>query len=426
MAMKLCPTASRKGWRVSAIFPPTGLALLSLAILVLGLGDVRAQADNDAQMPPYKLVRSLQFVQDSVVRGDHSAGEMQRHLLTMVDTRLRAADAAVFDDQRNVDAVFVYAMSGGNPQTLIELLESDERQQFDPRLAEALTHYLAGDTGKARQQLRVLLPEFKESPIAAYLTLVTANVLATADENEALRLFDKARLLAPGTIVEESALRRAIHVASRVDRIEQAMDNAERYVRRFLHSPYASQFVDIFVHAIVTHSPQVDQQRMEYILSLMDVARQREIYLRMARMSTIAGKEQLALLAASRAEALSGNTKDIVTDLAGFYAGVASVQSGDITAAIKAIAVLPDNKLSKRDRALRDAARMVASQVTRAPVPVAIDFVPPVSAAGVEAGSMAVAEEALDVPVSPFDGFLTANRAALRDIDLLLDGNLDE
>lgn len=372
---------------------------------------------------PFKMVRSLQFVQDSVVLGDHSAGEMQRHLLTLIDARLRAADTDVFSDKRNVDAALIYAMSGGNPETLALLMRGEGRSHFNVDLAQTLTTYFSGNPEKARVKLIGLLNEYRGSRIESYLTLVAANVTAPRDAPAALKLFDWARLLAPGTIIEESALRRATHIASKAGLVEQAMNNAERYVRRYLHSPYASQFVDIFVYAVVEHSNEVDATRMEYILSLMDAPRQREIYLRMARMSTIAGKERLALLAANRADALSGEKRDIVRDLAAFYAGVASVPSDNISEAIEAIAAVPDSKLSDRDRALRDAARIIADEVTRQPVLTQTAI--PAAVTQDEPPADRQIQPVLD-DNDPIKAFMAAQRSTLDDIDQLLDENNDQ
>ena len=370
------------------------------------------------------MVRSLQFVQDSVVLGDHSAGEMQRHLLALIDERLRSADSSIFDDSRNVEAALIYGMSGGNPETLALLMRGDASKYFKPELAEALTIYFTGNPEKARGKLMRMLREHKGTRIEAYLTLVAANVTAPNDAQAALKLFDWSRLLAPGTIIEESALRRSTHIASRAGLVDEALDNAERYVRRFLHSPYASQFVDIFVYAVVEHSDQVDAERMEYILSLMDSHRQREIYLRMARMSTIAGKESLALLAANRAEALSGEKRDIVRDLAGFYAGVASVSSSNLTDAVEAIAKIPDAKLSDRDRALRDAARQIADEVTRQPK--VMEAAAPAAEADEKAEPMQ--KDSLEsLPEDdPLRAFVASSRTTLDDIDKLLEGNTND
>jgi chemotaxis protein MotC len=60
--------------------------------------------DESGDTVPYKMLRSLQFVQDSVVLGDHSASEMQRFMLGTIDKRLRAVDPAVFDDERRQSA----------------------------------------------------------------------------------------------------------------------------------------------------------------------------------------------------------------------------------------------------------------------------------------------------------------------------------
>ncbi len=382
------------------------------------------------EIPPFTMIRSLQFIQDSVVLGDHSAGEMQRHLLALIDERLRGADASDFEDRRNVDAVLVYTMSGGNPETLARLMRGEARTAFDSELAEGLTVYFSGKPEQARPQLVRALRQFEGSPIESYLTLVTANVTAARDIEAALRLFDRARLLAPGTIIEESALRRSAHVASLDGRVERAMKYSERYVRRFLNSPYASQFVDVFVHMVVSHSDKVDASQMEYILSLMDVARQREIYLRMARMSTIAGKEELALLAAGRAEALSGNKRDVVQKLAKFYAGVASVSTENLDEAIDAVASMPEGNLSDRDKALRDAARIVAQEVTRKPSPIedvmpekAMMSAPPAEMS--EEGTPPTSGEDEELP-DPLKDFLSARKATLAEVDRLLEGEGDE
>ena len=404
---------------------------LCFGLLLSGLPMASAHSaagEASATLAPYKVVRSLQYVQDSVVQGDHSASEMQRHLLKIVDENLRSASQETFEDRRNVEAAFIYAMSGGNPETLVLLVEKDVEERFDRRLAAALHSYFSGSPEAARPVFQKMLPEFADGRMGAYLMLVTANVVAAKNEQEAMRLFDWARLLAPGTIIEESALRRATHIASRTGDIDRALDNAERYVRRFLHSPYASQFVDIFVYAIVYHSQSVDRERAEYILSLMDRPRQREIYLRMARMGTIAGKEDIALLAASRAEALSGETRDVVRDLAGFYAGIARVPTGDVTEALETLAAIPDDKLSQRDRALRDAAKTIATQVMAPPdaqrlaMPVPSSEVVVAEDEGQE--SQGAGPPETDTP--DHDDFLSDKRATIEEIDSLLDGSGDE
>ena len=100
----------------------------------------------------------------------------------------------------------------------------------------------------------------------------------------------------------------------------------------------------------------------------MDRPRQREVYLRMARLSAISGKNRLATLAADRAQALSGDGETVPKALADLYSGLASVPSADVGAAMQAIMAIPDENLSVKDRALKEAARVVAEEVLRVPV----------------------------------------------------------
>src|SRR5687768_10187016 len=93
-------------------------SLLLGATVLLAFPGVSAHASEQEALPPYKMLRSLQYIQDTIILGDHSATEMQSFLLAEIDKRLRSADLSDFDDPRNVDAAFIYAMSGGNPETL--------------------------------------------------------------------------------------------------------------------------------------------------------------------------------------------------------------------------------------------------------------------------------------------------------------------
>lgn len=332
---------------------------------------VRAASPEDIE--PYKMIRSLQYVQDTVVLGDHSAMEMQRFLLTTIDDRLRTAEPSVFDDPRNVDAALVYAMSGGNPETLELLIKKDVDGHFDSRLTDALRAYLSGRGTQSVKSLAEIFPEYKRSRVGPYLALVSANSVIRKDPALALTYFDWARLVAPGTIVEEAALRRSIFIASEAGWIDKSMVYANRYARRYLRSPYASQFADLFVKLAVDHFDELKEEDILEVLSFMDVPRQREVYLRMARLAAITGKNKLATLAATRAQMLSDDGESVPKVLADLYSGLASVPSGDVATAMEAIAAIPDDKLSPKDRALKAAAKAVAEEVLRAPETAAVE-----------------------------------------------------
>ena len=415
-----------------------------------------ARAEDLDDLAPYKMIRSLQYVQDTVALGDHSAMEMQRFLLSTIDERLRTGESSLFDDPRNVDAALVYAMSGGNPETLEVLIKKDVDGHFDSRLTDALRSYLSGRGTQSVRSLADIFPEYKRSRVGPYLALVAANSVMRKDPAMALSYFDWARLVAPGTIVEEAALRRSIYVASEAGWIDKSMTYANRYARRYLRSPYASQFADLFVKLAVDHFEAIKEDDILELLSFMDVPRQREVYLRMARLAAISGKNKLASLAAERAQALSGDGESVPKVLADLYSGLASVPSGDVAAAMESIIAIPDEKLSAKDRALKAAARAVAEEVLREPAVATAEAeaalaepVPQAEDASYEGLSAAeLADRAMDplaggeetqaAAVEPeeekkeqperagidpaFDTFVSGGRSKLDEIDALLKG----
>lgn len=326
----------------------------------------------DSQMEslePYKLIRSLQFVQDAVVQGDHSAMEMQRFLIGVIDTRLRQAPQEIFDDPRNVDAALIYAMSGGNPATLDILAIRDKFGNFDNEVTTVLRSYLNGRAAKTKTTLAEVVKIYRDTEIGPYITLVAANVSASMNDATALELFDWARLTAPGTLIEEAALRRSLFIAAEKDMVDEALHYAQLYARRFINSPYAGQYADLLVDLVLKNYGKVGEEGLSEILSFMDRPRKREIYLRIARKAAISGHRDLAVFASDKAEALLTANDKTPEAMADLYSGMARIPTDGVGAVLESIRAVPEERLSQRDRALREAAEVVASEVIRKPVP---------------------------------------------------------
>ncbi|KQS90939.1 MULTISPECIES: chemotaxis protein MotC [unclassified Rhizobium] len=417
-----------------------------------------AHADELEDLPPYKMLRSLQHIQDSIVLGDHSAAEMQRFMLAAIDKRLREADPSVFDDPRNVDAAFIYAMSGGNPETLSYLANHDIEGNFDSRIIDALNHYLAGKGGLMVGYLEKAIPEYRNSRVGPYLYLVLGNATAMQNPANSLKYYDWARLTSPGTNIEEAALRRSIALATRGAMPDKGFTYSLSYARRFLTSPYASQFADVFVELAVANYSDQTEAKIQEILSFMDKPRQREVYLRIARRAAIGGMQALAKLASDRAGELSDGTDAGPKALASLYSGLVGIPSKGILEAVKDISAIPEAELSPRDRALRQAATVVAEEVLRAPDPESLtqatdskvvpENVNMTGENGAETGSgdspfavpaSGVAENAAqpepeqqvassenNPPDPVLDAFLTNGRTKLDEIDSLLKGDEDK
>jgi chemotaxis protein MotC len=261
----------------------------------------------------------------------------------------------------------IYAMSGGNPATLEYLASRDVAGNFDSRVADALRKYLSGKGMLVSKSLAQMAEEYRDQKIGPYLALVSGNVAVSRDPKGALVHYDWARLTAPGTIVEEAALRRSVAIAVEAGMVKEGLSYSRQYARRFVHSPYASQFADFFVDLVVGHFGKITEADIDGTLEFMDVDRRREVFLRIARAATIRGDSALARLASAKVEALGGEPADVPGSMARLYGGVADIPTNAIGSAMDAIATIDEENLSARDRALLQAAKAIADQVVARP-----------------------------------------------------------
>ncbi|WP_306931030.1 chemotaxis protein [Agrobacterium larrymoorei] len=385
---------------------------------------VAGQSQAQSDLPPAKILRSLQFVQDSVVMGDHSARDMQKFLLGTFDTTLRTSDMSVFSDAKNADAALIYIMSGGNPATLNYLVAKDVQGYFDSRVVNVLQKYLSGRGGLVDKVVSDLIPEYRNNRLGPYLMLIAGNIAYTRDAAAALPFFDDARLSAPGTIIEEAALRRSIMATMQLKQPQKGMLYARKYAVRFLHSPYASQFADLFVSLAVDSFGPVTTKDIGEIAELMDPERAQEIYLRIARQASLQGKTELAQFAAEKANRIAEDTGDTTREpLSKLYSGLTDISGQDVLGAQKKLASIPEAELSPRDLALRDAANTIAKQIMQPAAPPAssgsshaaggVDDAPAHAGQTEEAASHAA-------DAAPLKTFFDKNRARLNEIDSML------
>nr|WIE93576.1 chemotaxis protein MotC [Mesorhizobium sp. WSM4875] len=339
----------------------------AVGLLLLAAGSPAAAFAQDDGLQPYQLVRSLQLVQDRIAGGDHAALPMQAKLLEMTDARLRAADAGDFKDPKNFRALLVYGMSGGNPVT-VEAAAS--RAATDPQslaIAKGVVAYLNGRPAAAIEILKPIDPMSVPADLGAFLALVKGSLLATDEPATALTLLDEARLLSPGTLVEEAALRRSVGLAATQGDAARFALASTQYVAGYLYSPYASQFADSFVSGVIALHMSISQDKLADITSMMDPEREKVIYLRIARRAAIDGLSDLSAFASARAEQGRNGKGNQDDPRAVLYSSLSTVTSATIDDVRARLGTIDRGKLSESDRALLDAAQAVAGEVV-APV----------------------------------------------------------
>jgi chemotaxis protein MotC len=386
------------------------LRVLALTLALSGA----AHADTQAELAPFEMVRSLQHVQDRIAGGDHAALPMQKKLLEMIDDRFRRATIDEFADKRNFRSLLIYAMSGGNPATISPILDQLELDDRDSTTAAGVIAYLEGDIGEAYEAIsKVALDDYPTS-LGAFLALVKGSVTGAKEPEAGMALLDVARLLGPGTLVEEAALRRSIALAVSHGDAERFMTATEQYARRFLSSPYAAQFAEEFVAGIAKLDGKLDMARVGNAIDWMSAEQAKSVYLRIARHSAINGNDELLALASQKAreyaDMLPG--EDPRSEL---YSSISSVTSETVVEVLARLEELDPSQFTRSDRALLKAAKSVAADVV-APV-----GDPPAAVLVDEAEAEPPVEQTAGQDVSAANDILTSARSKLEAIDKLLE-----
>ena len=382
----------------------SGAAMLAACV------SVTASANAEG-LEPYQMIRSLQLVQDRIADGDHAALPIQRRLLAIIDERLHTAD---FENPHNFRALLIYGASGGNPATLDAVISRLKLDEDQSRLSNGLTQYARGDLRAAREMLSATELSTLDPELAAPLALVIGSLLAQQAPTEALRFFDQARLISPGTLIEEAALRRSLTLSAELRDPERFALASRQYAWRFLRSPYASQFAEAFVSGVVALRGEIDLAVVEEIVANMRRDQAHVIYLRIARQSAIEGYDNLLTFASRNADkyADSGGGLDPRSVL---YGNMALVASEDVKDVLHTLEQIDAKRLSPNDHKLLNAAREVARKILSRP------------AAGSEAsarqsslpeGEAVVAQESEDEQLN--GAFVADTLKTLQSIDVLI------
>jgi chemotaxis protein MotC len=353
---------------------------------------------------------------------------MQRKMLELIDSRFAHSAPKEYEDHRNFRALMIYAMSGGNPATVDKVVSRLILEDKDARLSAGLLEYVRGESGRAVAALREIDPHAAPADIAPSLALVKGTLFSSIDPKMSLEFLDFARLAGPGTLVEEAALRRSLALAVETGDGGRFLRLSEQYVRRFLRSPYASQFADSFVAGIARLYDTIDLDRIAAIIGGMNAEQSKVIYLRIARQAAI---DRLDALAAFADKGLETSVAGDDDPRAALYSALALVASEKVGLMRKRLDAIDPSYLSESDRTLLDAAKAIVEEVTAqppaAPVPTAdagIDDIAepaePLPGQSNIRGVALAAAEAQEKARAQMADYISERRSKLQAIDELL------
>jgi chemotaxis protein MotC len=342
-------------------------ASLGIAALVISSSPTLAQSMVD---PPFEAVRAMQILHDRIAQGDTSAYRAQPMLIAQIGRQLIATDNEAWREARNARAALAYALGGGQTTILKRLVELGDKVNVDKNLLTGVLAFVEGRNAVAKGLLKDIDARSLPPILGGHIALVQSGLIGHDDPVKALTLLDLARLLAPGTLIEEAALRREI-IATETGDQQRFMALARQYMRRFQHSVFAETFKQrLTAQAIQIGTTGTSDQfsKLEDLLNEWEIGERRQIYLAMAR--TAVGQAMIAAgrRAADRAAQLSVEGS-VDAARAKLYAGASLIFTDDYEIGRSSLESLNRGHLPKSDADLYDRVLSVAKLVRKWPDP---------------------------------------------------------
>ncbi len=367
----------------------------ALVILTLGVG---ASAPANAQSIS-ALASDLQTLQTQIASGDKSAYAAQPERLKAMGAAIAAAKPEVWRSKRETDAAVIYLLSGGQPSDIAQLLQSGAVPKGEMPLMRGAVAYILGDQTDARTLLGAFDPRKLDLRLAGQVAFAQSVLDTSQDGKKAIASLDLARLLAPGSLVVEAALRReALLVGDRHD-CDRFASLARQYATRFTRSVYADSFLRGLADAVLRADLVQDIQSFEKFHNLVASLAPD---IRLGFLLTIARAETLngafAVAGAASGEALRQTPSDSVDEARGrLYQAAARILTPEYDDGVAELHSVAPSKLDRGDRALLGAVRGVADFLRAPPTDVGLErerTAPPPQVEGDEAAATIARAEA--------------------------------
>lgn len=347
------------------------LIAFCLAVVVGISFDALPLRSEPLQVPPYEMVRTLQSLQAQAAQGNSHALAAQRTLLLQMEQEFLHAEPDVWQDPRNARAAVIHLLSGGHPDIMRALLQYEPAPAIEPKLMKAALAYVEGREQDVAELLSDVDPRDLPPSLGGHVALTMAAVTVRDAPETALTYLGIARLLMPGSLVEEAALRREVFIAGTLGDVERFQSLANRYLRRFRNSIYAGDFRRRFALAIDALGFAKSPEKFSLIESLLnefDEDTQRNLYLRLSRTALLHGELEIVRKVAKHALplAMDGSREQALFKI---YLAGASLEADSIKSVRDMLWSVDKKLLRPDDLALMEAVYSVLNAVRHWPDP---------------------------------------------------------
>ncbi|MEH6718136.1 MAG: hypothetical protein V7704_04565 [Aurantimonas endophytica] len=262
---------------------------------------------------PYEIVRSLQFLQDQVARGNGAAIRVQSRLLRRYGPTFAESAPETWQDPRNRRAAALFVLSGGPPQVLRKIIELTGPEGEDQLLLEGALAYVENRSAEAIAKLSGIDLATGESALVAQVELALAQLQQESDPETALARLKRVMLAAPGTLLEEAALRMGVMLAETTGEPAAADRFARQYFERYSRSAYAGNFRARFASVYAERPAGMEEATVAAIVDAtftIPPEQQLSIFLAVGRRALVTGNHRLAAMTAGRVLAFPALTRE--------------------------------------------------------------------------------------------------------------------
>ncbi len=318
---------------------------------------------------PERQIRRLQDIQERVAAGDSASFAEMPRLLRLIGEKYVALPPETWSQKKNARALVLYLLSGGGSAVGRRILNQHKFAASEAPLAKAAIAYLEGVEGPDRDMLLSLDPRALDLDLGAQVAFVQSILLTNVDRQKAVASLDMARLLAPGGLVEEAALRREVALLSETSQFDKFADLARQYWERFRRSPYAGNFLRQFMLSASRISLKIkvpEWAELDQFISSLTPQTQHKLYLAMAQTAAAGGNFDFADMAARRALDLSA-ANSLERQRALLYRAAAEVGGADLAHGPQLLGEVERAKLPVGDQPLYDAVATASARIFRTP-----------------------------------------------------------
>ena len=313
-------------------------------------------------------VNELAILQQALIEGDRQAVTQYRERVGSVGQRIMALPDTVFDQPASIDAVVKYLLMGGQPRVGRRVLKILKRADRPMGLLFAATAFASGRPSLAKKWLFKFKALDAPATVAGNIALAKGLLVASKKPKAAIRHFEEALLLAPGTLIAESALRQLISIPEIVSHATRLRYIGSRYLMRYRASVFATAFRRAYAAAFVElkSRSKTDNKWLLDLLKSQPAQVRSDYAIELARAALVSGKADLVAFAIKIIEpskVASAADKARYT----FYTRAAAIIQGAAGAPSGAIDKIDSAVLSERDAELLRASKYLVKAIRERP-----------------------------------------------------------